>query len=547
MASPSRILRNARASSPSPSCRLPSLLSSRRLHLTSSISKSVLAPVSGSSSPEIHLTAPNGRSWTQPLGIFIGNEFTQTPAASTIATINPYTEDEICSVAAATSQHVDAAVKSARAALKHSSWKLLSGTARGILMNKLADLVDEHRETLATIETLDNGKPYSASVGWDVPHFSEVLRYYAGYADKMHGSVVNLGHGKMAYTLRQPVGVCGQIIPWNYPLAMAAWKLGPALCCGNTVVLKLAEQTPLSMLYLARLIRAAGFPPGVVNIINGRGRVAGAALALHGDVDKIAFTGSTAVGKEVMCLASSTMKAATLETGGKSPLIVFDDAHLDQAVRWTHEGVMANQGQICTATSRLLVQRGIYDAFVRNFTQYTAEVSILGDPFLPATYQGPQISQSQRDRVLSHIQTAQDGGATILQPCGSVADLPSRGYFVPPTIFVNVDTDAAIFKEEIFGPCAAVARFETEDEALEVANASRYGLASAVFTGNLARAHRMAAELEAGMVWVNSSNDSDVRVPFGGVKESGIGRELGEEGLRAYHSIKSVHVNLTAE
>ncbi|KAG6015149.1 hypothetical protein E4U54_004118 [Claviceps lovelessii] len=501
---------------------------------------------SSCSSTDIHLTAPNGRCWIQPLGLFVDNEFINPSSASTITTTNPYTEDEICSVAAATPQTVDQAVQSARTALKHPSWKLLSGTARGVLMNKLADLVDQHRETLATIETLDNGKPYSASIGWDVPHFAEVMRYYAGYADKMHGSVIDLGHGKMAYTLKQPVGVCGQIIPWNYPLAMAAWKLGPALCCGNTVVLKLAEQTPLSMLYVARLIREAGFPPGVVNIINGRGHVAGAALALHDDVDKIAFTGSTAVGKKVMSLASSTMKAVTLETGGKSPLIVFDDANLDQAVRWAHEGIMANQGQICTATSRLLVQHGIYDAFVRRFARYTRVTSVLGDPFHPATYQGPQISQRQRDRVLSYIQTAQNENTTMLQPCGSLTQVPSRGYFVPPTIFVHVSADATVFKDEIFGPCAAVAPFKTEDEALAMANASRYGLASAVFTADLARAHRMAMELEAGMVWVNSSNDSDVRVPFGGIKESGLGRELGEEGLRGYHGVKSVHVNLTS-
>jgi aldehyde dehydrogenase (NAD(P)+) len=412
-------------------------------------------------------------------------------------------------------------------------------------MNKLADLVDQHRETLATIETLDNGKPYSVSLSFDVPHFAEVLRYYAGYADKIHGSVIDVGHEKMAYTLKQPIGVCGQIIPWNYPLAMAAWKLGPALCCGNTVVLKLAEQTPLSMLYVGKLIREAGFPPGVVNIINGRGGVAGAALALHSDVDKVAFTGSTATGKEVMRMASTTMKALTLETGGKSPLIVFDDANLEQAVRWAHEGIMANQGQVCTATSRILVQDGLYDKFVQKFADFTSQSSIVGDPFAAATYQGPQVSAAQRDRVLSYINSAEKEGVNTLYPCGSSSQLPKKGYFVPPSIFTDVKTSAVVFREEIFGPCAAVARFKTEEEALEIANSTRYGLASAVFTRNVARSHRVARELEAGMVWVNSSNDSDTRVPFGGVKESGIGRELGEDGLRGYYSVKAVHVNLT--
>lgn len=411
-------------------------------------------------------------------------------------------------------------------------------------MNQLADLVDEESETLATIETLDNGKPFSVSRDWDVPHFAEVLRYYAGFADKNFGKVIDIGPAKMAYTLKQPVGVCGQIIPWNYPLAMAAWKLGPALCCGNTIVLKLAEQTPLSMLYVARLIQEAGFPPGVINIINGTGREAGAALAQHEDVDKIAFTGSTATGKEIMKMASGTMKALTLETGGKSPLIVFDDANLDQAVKWAHVGIMDNQGQVCTATSRLLIQEGVYDAFVEKFKAYTEKTSIVGDPFSAETYQGPQINAQQRDRILSYISSASDSGASVFHPS---TPLPKTGFFAPPTIFTDVTPSMPIFREEIFGPCATVVKFRTEDEALHLANATRYGLAGAVFTRDLARAHRMARELEAGMVWVNSSNDSDVRVPFGGVKESGIGRELGEEGLRSYYNVKAVHLNLTED
>ena len=412
-------------------------------------------------------------------------------------------------------------------------------------MTRLAALVEGHIDTLAAIETLDNGKPLSVSRSWDVPHFSEVLRYYAGFADKNPGSVVDVGPGKLAYTLKQPVGVCAQIIPWNYPLAMAAWKLGPALACGNTVVLTLAEQTPLSMLYVARLVREAGFPPGVVNIINGRGADAGAALAGHDDVDKVAFTGSTATGKHVMRAAAGNMKAVTLETGGKSPLVVFGDADLDQAVRWAHEGIMANQGQVCTATSRLLVQDAVYEDFVERFKAYTARTSVLGDPFDEATFQGPQVSAEQQRRVQSYIDGARSEGIPVHQP--SAAALPSRGFFVPPTIFTEVDPSSAVFREEIFGPCATVSRFGSEEEALAVCNGSRYGLAGAVFTRDLARAHRMAREMEAGMVWVNSSNDSDVRVPFGGVKESGLGRELGEEGLRGYYNVKAVHINLTDE
>ncbi|KAH8738093.1 aldehyde dehydrogenase domain-containing protein [Ilyonectria robusta] len=491
---------------------------------------------------QAELTAPNGRVWSQPLGLFVNNQFVESSSGRTITTVNPYTQQDICSVFAADAADVDKAVLSARHALRDPSWKLLSGTDRGHMMNRLADLVDRELETLATIETLDNGKPLTVSREIDVPHFSEVLRYYAGYADKNFGKVIDVGPNKMAYTLKQPIGVCGQIIPWNYPLDMAAWKLGPALCCGNTIVLKLAEQTPLSMLYVARLVQEAGFPPGVINIINGTGREAGAALTQHDGVDKIAFTGSTPTGKEIMKMAAGTMKAITLETGGKSPLIVFDDANLEQAVKWAHEGIMANQGQVCTATSRLLVQEGIYEAFVERFKEYTEKTSIVGDPFDEKTFQGPQVTAQQRESVLSFISSASASGASVYHP---PTPLPKTGYFVPPTIFTDVTPSMPIFRQEIFGPCAAVVKFRTEDEALDLANASRYGLAGAVFTRNLGRAHRMARELEAGMVWVNSSNDSDVRVPFGGVKESGLGRELGEEGLRSYYSVKAIHVNLT--
>jgi aldehyde dehydrogenase (NAD+) len=286
----------------------------------------------------VDLTAPNGRQFKLPTGLFINNEFVKSSAGQLIATINPTDETEICSVYAASADDVDTAVKAARAAFNHESWRELPPTDRGALMHKLASLVEQHAETLATIETWDNGKPYSVALNEDLGEVAAVFRYYAGWADKTYGQTISTTPQKFAYTLRQPIGVCGQIIPWNYPLAMAAWKLGPALACGNTVVIKAAEQTPLSILYLATLIKEAGFPPGVVNVLNGYGREAGAAIASHMDVDKIAFTGSTTTGKQIMKMAAVNMKNITLETGGKSPLIVFEDADLDQAVKWAHIG-----------------------------------------------------------------------------------------------------------------------------------------------------------------------------------------------------------------
>lgn len=332
---------------------------------------------------------------------------------------------------------------------------------------------------------------------------------------------------------------------WNYPLAMAAWKLGPCLACGNTTVLKAAEQTPLSVLYLADLIVKAGFPPGVVNIVNGTGARTGNAIVQHPNIDKIAFTGSTATGKTVMRAAAGTLKNITLETGGKSPVIIFDDADIPNAIKWTHYGSMGNMGQVCTATQRVFVHEKIYDEFLEKFTAYTKAISVVGNPFESKSWHGPQVSKAQYEKVLAYAESAVNEGATIVSGGRQFAGRPhGKGYFIEPTIIKDVQTSMRVYQEEIFGPFAVFSKFSTQEEVLKLANDTEYGLASAVFTQDITRAIRVSEDLQAGMVWINSANNSDFRVPFGGVKQSGIGRELGQAGLDAYSSIKAVHLNL---
>ncbi|KAG5929886.1 hypothetical protein E4U42_004078 [Claviceps africana] len=497
----------------------------------------------------VQLKAPNGVEFGLPTGLFINNEFVQSTSSRKITSISPSTGEEICSVEAASAADIDRAVSAARAAFKDASWRHMAGGARGALMHKFADLIEQHQRVLATIETWDNGKPYRVSFDEDLGEVIACLRYYAGWADKIHGQTIPTTTAKLAYTLKHPIGVCAQIIPWNYPLAMAAWKLGPALATGNTVVLKPAEQTPLSILYLADLARQAGFPPGVLNIVNGYGREAGVALASHPGINKIAFTGSTHTGREIMKTAAISMKNITLETGGKSPLLVFSDADIQEAAKWAYVGIMSNQGQVCTATSRLLVQKPVVQEFIQAFLDVIKTAVKIGDPFAEDTTHGPQVSQEQYDKIMGFVASAKSQGAK-LETGGSAAHTTAdqgRGFFIQPTVFSDVTKDMDVFREEVFGPLATVTPFETESDALELANDSIYGLAAAVFSQNIARAHRVADALEAGMVWINSSNDSEIQVPFGGVKQSGIGRELGEAGLAAYSETKAVHVNLGAK
>lgn len=398
-----------------------------------------------------------------------------------------------------------------------------------------------------TALTNGTGKPYHVALTEDLPESFTTIRYYSGWADKTFGQTINTTPEKLAYTIRQPVGVVGQIIPWNYPLSMATWKLGPALACGNTVVIKAAEQTPLSILVLGSLIKEAGFPPGVVNIINGYGREAGSALVQHPLVDKIAFTGSTGTAREIMKMAAGSLKNITLETGGKSPLLVFPDADMEQAVRWSHMGIMSNKGEICTATSRVFVHKDIYDTFLTQFHEQLNSTSKIGHQWDESTYQGPQVSRAQYERILAYVEGARAEGATVFAG-GNAHKHPSEkyqnGYFVQPTVLTNVTESMAIYREEVFGPVVVIVPFSDEEDGIRRANDTSYGLGAAVFTQDLVRAHRVAADIESGMVWVNSSQDCDPRIPFGGVKQSGIGRELGEAGLEAYSQIKAVHINM---
>jgi len=478
-------------------------------------------------------------TYEQPLGLYIDGKWTKGVEGKTFETINPTNEKPIIAVHEAGPEDVDLAVKAARKAF-NTTWATTTPSERGVLLNKLADLFDEHVDTLAAIESLDNGKALSMAKA-DVGLSSGCLRYYAGWADKIHGKVIDTDAETFNYTRHEPVGVCGQIIPWNFPLLMWSWKIGPALATGNTVVLKTAEQTPLSGLYAATLVEKAGIPAGVVNIISGFGKTAGAAIASHMDIDKVAFTGSTVTGRTILqAAAKSNLKKVTLELGGKSPNIVFNDADIEQAISWVNFGIFFNHGQCCCAGSRIYVQSGIYDKFIETFKARTAK-NVVGDPFAADTFQGPQVSKLQYDRIMSYIQSGKESGAKV-ETGGERHG--NEGYFIQPTIFSNVSEDMKIMQEEIFGPVCTIAKFETEDEVIKKGNETTYGLAAAVHTKDLNTALRVSNALKAGTVWVNCYNMLSYQVPFGGFKESGIGRELGKYALSNYTQVKSVRMRL---
>ncbi|XP_028351628.1 retinal dehydrogenase 2 isoform X2 [Physeter macrocephalus] len=452
--------------------------------------------------------------------IFINNEWQNSESGRVFPVYNPATGEQVCEVQEADKADIDKAVQAARLAFSLGSvWRRMDASERGRLLDKLADLVERDRAVLATMESLNGGKPFLQAFYVDLQGVIKTLRYYAGWADKIHGMT----------------------IPWNFPLLMFAWKIAPALCCGNTVVIKPAEQTPLSALYMGTLIKEAGFPPGVINILPGYGPTAGAAIASHVGIDKIAFTGSTEVGKLIQEAAGrSNLKRVTLELGGKSPNIIFADADLDYAVEQAHQGVFFNQGQCCTAGSRIFVEESIYEEFVRRSVE-RAKRRIVGSPFDPTTEQGPQIDKKQYNRILELIQSGVAEGAKL--ECGGKG-LGRKGFFIEPTVFSNVTDDMRIAKEEIFGPVQEILRFKTMDEVIERANNSDFGLVAAVFTNDINKALTVSSAMQAGTVWINCYNALNAQSPFGGFKMSGNGREMGEFGLREYSEVKTVTVKI---
>jgi len=487
----------------------------------------------------IHLETPHSGKYEQPTGLFINNEFVKAVDGKTFEVTNPSTEEVICSVQEATEKDVDIAVSAARKAFE-GPWRKETPENRGKLLNKLAALFEENLDLLASVEALDNGKAVNMAKV-DISMCAGCLRYYGGWADKIEGKTVDTTPDTFNYIKKEPIGVCGQIIPWNFPLLMWAWKIGPAIAAGNTVVIKTAEQTPLGGLVAATLIKKAGFPPGVVNVISGFGKTAGAALASHMDVDKVAFTGSTVVGRQILKMAAgSNLKKVTLELGGKSPNIVFDDADIDNAISWVNFGIFFNHGQCCCAGSRVYVQEGIYDEFIKRFKE-RAQKNVVGDPFAKDTFQGPQVSKVQFDRIMDYIKAGKEAGAVAEIGGNRKGD---KGYFIEPTIFSNVTEDMKIQREEIFGPVCTISKFKNKADVIKIGNSTTYGLAAAVHTTNLNTAIEVANALRAGTVWVNTYNTLHWQLPFGGYKESGIGRELGEAALDNYIQTKTVSIRL---
>jgi phenylacetaldehyde dehydrogenase len=480
-----------------------------------------------------------------PHKILIDNQWVDAVSGKTFPVYNPATGEEIAQVAQGDAMDADLAVKAARKAFEAGPWRKLTASERGRMIWKLADLIELHTEEFAELESLDNGKPLTVARAADVPLTVDIFRYMAGWTTKIEGNTIPLsipytpGVKYFAYTEREPIGVVAQIIPWNFPLLMAAWKLAPALAMGCTVVLKPAEQTPLTALLLGRLIVEAGFPEGVVNILPGYG-AAGAALAAHPDVDKVAFTGSTEVGRLIVQAAAGNLKKVSLELGGKSPNVVFGDVDVQTAIDGASMAIFFNHGQCCAAGSRLYVEKKIFDKVVEGVAENAKKIKV-GPGLDPSTAMGPMVSQEQMDRVCGYIESGISQGATALSGGKRHGN---RGYFVEPTVLVGAGRDAKVVKEEIFGPVVAAMPFTDMDELTPLANDSMYGLAAGIWTNDLSKAHSLAARIKAGTVWINCYNIFDAALPFGGYKQSGWGREMGHDALELYTAKKAVCIRL---
>ncbi|HJP95044.1 MAG TPA: betaine-aldehyde dehydrogenase [Pyrinomonadaceae bacterium] len=477
--------------------------------------------------------------------LFIDGQWVDSESGKTFKTPNPATGETLAEVAEADKADIDKAVAAARRAFE-GKWSKISARDRGRLLYKLSQLIEQHASELAELETADNGKPIKESLYVDLPQVVENFEYFAGWTTKIEGETIPVPGRMFNYTLREPLGVCGQIIPWNFPLLMAAWKLAPALAAGNTVVLKPAEQTPAGAMELAKLIQEAGFPEGVVNIVPGYGETAGAALAAHPGIDKIAFTGSTEVGKLIAKAAADNLTKVSLELGGKAPNIVFADSDLEQAVAGAMMGIFYNQGQVCCAGSRLFVEESVKDNFLSKLSDRAAKINV-GDPMNKATQMGPQVSEEQLNRIKGYVDIARAEGATVVTG-GESPRLDAafqKGYFFSPTIFSEVKNSMRVAQEEIFGPVVSVITFKDEDDLIKQANDTIYGLSAGIWTRDITRAHRFAKDIKAGVVWINTFNMFNAASPFGGYKQSGYGREMGRHALELYTQVKSVWVDLS--
>ncbi len=474
--------------------------------------------------------------------LLINGEWRDAEGGATHAIVNPATEEVLCEVAEGSVADVEAAAASSKAAFRSKAWRKMGGTRRSKALWKLADLLERDADEIARLETINQGKPIFESRKIDMPFVVELFRYYAGWADKIQGETIPVQSIFLNYTIKEPVGVVGMIVPWNFPLLLTCYKLGPALAAGCTAIIKPAEYTPLTALKLGALCLEAGFPPGVVNVVTGKGSVIGKAMLESADIDKIAFTGSTETGRTIMRGAASTMKRVSLELGGKSPNIVFADAKLDYAASGACGGIFSNKGEVCTAGSRLFVHKSVHDEFLDVLGQKMSKY-VPGDPLDDKTRLGPQVSSTHRDSIVAAIEKGKSEGV-VVHAGGSATTVNGKGYYVKPTVLTGVNNDMTVARDEIFGPVLCVLPFEEEEQAVQWANDNCYGLAAGVWTQDPARAHRVAAALEAGTVWVNTYNRFHPASPFGGYKESGFGRELGREGLDLFLQTKSVWVSL---